>query len=518
MMGVLHAVLTWVLVVVVLAGALPLIAAAYEFLIVPVHALRNHYGKCRPWFPRTAVVLAAWNEEAVIGATVDRFMSLDYPAGLLRVVVVDDGSTDDTPQVLRAKVAQYPGRVFHLRRDRGGEGKAAALNVGLRFVLGDDWMEALLIGDADPIFEPTALRALARHLADPRVGAVTAYIREGSRPSNFLTRFIAFEYAAGQAAARRSQNVLGAIQCLAGGAQLHSRANIEALGGRIDGSTLAEDTVTTIETQLRGHKVIFEPHAIVWAEEPGSIHGLWKQRLRWARGNVQITRRYRHMWFRRQPGSRLGGATFGLLWFSLLLQPLFMLCGSVALLTLYYFVNSGLAWHAFGVLWLANAMCYLFTTALTLLIDPVTGRRAWPEAILFAGVVNVTVMVAAVATAPMHALAVALLAAAGFTLTNGWVVGAVVFIYVWQAASMGVARLALLAEGRPGGWVLSRLLLFTSGYGPLMAAVTLASYVSELRGAEARWEKTEKSGTVTASARSRQGSLPAGGPVARHKM
>ena len=200
-------------------------------------------------------------------------MSLDYPAGLLRVVVVDDGSTDDTPQVLRAKVAQYPGRVFHLRRDRGGEGKAAALNVGLRFVLGDDWMEALLIGDADPIFEPTALRALARHLADPRVGAVTAYIREGSRPSNFLTRFIAFEYAAGQAAARRSQNVLGAIQCLAGGAQLHSRANIEALGGRIDGSTLAEDTVTTIETQLRGHKVIFEPHAIVWAEEPGSIHG-----------------------------------------------------------------------------------------------------------------------------------------------------------------------------------------------------------------------------------------------------
>jgi PAS domain S-box-containing protein len=178
------------------------------------------------------------------------------------------------------------------------------------------------------------------------------------------------------------------------------------------------------------------------------------------------------------------------------------------------FVNSGLAWRAFGVLWLANAMCYLFTTAFTLLIDPTTGRRVWAEAFLFAGVVNVTVMVAAVVTAPMYALAVKVLAAAGFTLTQGWVVGAVVFIYVWQAASMGVARLALLAEGRPGGWLLSRLLLFTSGYGPLMAAVTLASYVSELKGTEARWEKTEKSGKVTASARPPRGSRPAVGPAA----
>ena len=174
---------------------------------------------------------------------------------------------------MRAKEAQYPGRVVHLRRAKGGQGKAHTLNHGLAVVLGDDWMEALLITDADVIFEPAALRTMTRHLADPAVGAVTCYIKEGSRPGNYLTRFIGYEYITAQAAARRGQNVLGAVACLAGGAQLHSRANLLALGGRIDTTSLAEDTFTTFETQLRGRRVVFEPHAICWAEEPDAHRG-----------------------------------------------------------------------------------------------------------------------------------------------------------------------------------------------------------------------------------------------------
>lgn len=239
--------------------------------------------------------------------------------------------------------------------------------------------------------------------------------------------------------------------------------------------------------------MVFEPHAVVWAEEPGSIGGLWKQRLRWARGNLQITRRYRRMWFRPQPDSKLGGVTFGLLWFSLLLQPVFMICGSLSLVGL-YFINSGTAWHAFAVLWLANAMSYFFITVFTLLIDPSTGRRSWPEAIMFLGAVNLTVMIAAVVTVPMHALAVTALSAADFRLTRGWVVGAVLFIYIWQAASMAVAYLAKFAETRPLGKATSRVLIYLAGYGPLMCAITLASFAKELTGAESRWDKTEKTG------------------------
>ena len=114
-----------------------------------------------------------------------------------------------------AKAAQYPGNVIHLRREQGRPGKAHTLNYGLAIILGDEWMEALLITDADVIFTPDSLRKMTRHLADPQVGAVTAYIKEGSRPGNYLTRFIGYEYITAQAAARRGQNVLGAIACLA---------------------------------------------------------------------------------------------------------------------------------------------------------------------------------------------------------------------------------------------------------------------------------------------------------------
>ena len=80
-------------------------------------------------------------------------MLLDYPRDSLRIFVVDDASTDATPEVIKAKAAEYPGTVVHLRRDKGGEGKAATLNHGLAVILADDWMQAILIMDADVIYE-----------------------------------------------------------------------------------------------------------------------------------------------------------------------------------------------------------------------------------------------------------------------------------------------------------------------------------------------------------------------------
>jgi cellulose synthase/poly-beta-1,6-N-acetylglucosamine synthase-like glycosyltransferase len=394
----------WALAALVIAGAVPLVVASYQFLLIGWHFRRLHYGRCGPWFPRVAILIPAWNEASVIGASIDRLMRLEYPSEFLRIFVIDDASTDATPQVIEAKASQYPGSVVHLRRDVGGQGKAHTLNHGLARVLADDWMQAVLIMDSDVIYEPDSLRLMTRHLADPMVGSVTAYIKEGSRPGNYLTRFIGYEYITAQAAARRSQNVLGAIACLAGGAQLHSRANVEAIGGRIDAGTLAEDTVTTFATQLRGAKVVFEPHAVVWAEEPGRIAALWKQRLRWARGNLQVTRRFRGVWFRphrARHAHRLGSISLGLFWFALLLQPAFMIAASAALVTL-YFIDQSLAWHAFHALWITNVLAYAFITSYALLIDPKTGRHVWREALLFPGVVSVIIMIAAVAPVPLR--------------------------------------------------------------------------------------------------------------------
>ena len=107
---------------------------------LPVPARRRAFPpqplpECAPYFPRTAILVPAWNEAAVIGASIDRLMQLDYPPDALRVFVVDDASTDDTPDVIKAKAVQYPGQVVHLRRDKGGEGKSHTLNHGLRTIL-----------------------------------------------------------------------------------------------------------------------------------------------------------------------------------------------------------------------------------------------------------------------------------------------------------------------------------------------------------------------------------------------
>jgi cellulose synthase/poly-beta-1,6-N-acetylglucosamine synthase-like glycosyltransferase len=476
-------------------GAVPEVAASWQFLLVAGHFWRNDYDVCAPTFPRTAVLIPAWNEAAVIAASIDRLMSLEYPRDALRIYLVDDASTDETPQVAAAQEAKYPGNVIHLRREQGGQGKAHTLNHGLAVILRDEWMEALLITDADVIFQADSLRKMTRHLADPNVGAVTAYIKEGSRPGNYMTRFIGYEYITAQAAARRGQNVLGATACLAGGAQLHTRANLVALGGRIDTTSLAEDTFTTFQTQLNGRRVVFEPHAIVWAEEPGSIIGLWKQRLRWARGNVQVTKRYRNLWFRRRRGHRLGSVTFGVFWFCLFLQPIFMIVSSVSLVTL-YFANDDGAWRAFHLLWITNAATYFFITTFALLIDPPVARHTWRQGMMFPGVVNLGIVLYTCVPRLFRDLAHDALAATHFSPDHALLAGGILFIYAWPAVSMPVACLAKVAEPHRFGRFLSPLVVYVVGYGSLLCACTFASYVKELRGAEMKWDKTEKTGKM----------------------
>src|SRR3569833_2215494 len=150
-MVVLHSILVFF----VIAGALPLIAGSYQFLLAGFNGfLKNLYPPTPApdgVEPRVAVIVPAWNEGAVIGRTIDTLCALDYEPERLRVYVVDDASTDDTPDVVQAKAEQYPGRVYHLRRENGGQGKAHTINHGLRTIQSEGWYEAVLVIDADVI-------------------------------------------------------------------------------------------------------------------------------------------------------------------------------------------------------------------------------------------------------------------------------------------------------------------------------------------------------------------------------
>lgn len=483
---------TVVLVLMVAVGTLPVLGGLYQYLLLPWHGLRNHLSATAPYLPRVAVLVPAWNEGSVLETSLERLMRLEYPPDRLRVLVIDDASTDDTPQVVGALATAHPGRIVHVRREVGGQGKAHTLNAGIRVALDDAWMEAALIMDADVVFRPDALRRLTRHLADPAVGAATGYIKEGSRRPDSVARFIGYEYVTAQAAARRAQNVYGALACLAGGAQLHSRANLISLGGRIDTTTLAEDTYTTFLTQLGGRRAVFDPTAVVLAEEPASIGALWKQRLRWARGNVEITRRFRRVWFRPSRLHRLGSLSFGVTWFAVLLLPVALIVSTVGLLGLWR-LDAESAARAFSAYWWLGGGTYLFVTLTTLLIDPATARRTVLQAITYPGLGAIAVMLAAWFP---HLWSEDVPSLVGLRVTDTGRQLLIAMLYAWGLIAMLLAPALVTIERLPGGRRVAVLLLYVVGYGPLQAAITLDAYVKEWRGAPTTWDKTVKTGKV----------------------
>lgn len=486
--------LTLVEVVAILAvtlALLPVVAGLYQFLLVGLSYFNTHLDRSTRHLPRVSILIPAWNEDAVIATTIDRLMKVAYPEDSLRVWVIDDASTDETPRIVVEKCKEYPGRVRHIRRVAGGEGKAHTLNYGLDVLWKSAWTEAVLIMDADVIYSRTAIRKMARHLSDPSIGAVTAYIKEGSASPNLVQRFVTFEYITATGASRRAQNVLGFLACLSGGAQLHSRANMEAIGGQIFSATLAEDTFTTFLTQLNGRRAIFEPQALVYAEEPDSLVGLWKQRVRWGRGNVQITKEFRTLWFNRDRHQTLGSISMAMLWFSIFLMPVFQITASLSLITL-YFMNAPLAWMLFRSYWIIAAVVYLLVTFISFAIDPESAKKSWREGFLFPGLVSLGV----IAFAFFPAIGEWLGQLTG--VHNGDVIFEITILtlYAWLGLSMAVAYSAKAMEGTRLERLAPAVLCF-AGYGPFLCAVTFGSYMKELMGASMTWDKTVKTGKVS---------------------
>ena len=154
-------VLKVILTLFVLIGSVPLFTSLYQFTLVGWHGWKNHYKKVQPFYPKVAIIVPAWNEGNVIGNTIERLYDLTYPKDSIRVYVVDDASTDHTPDVVKEKHDKYPNNVFHLRREKGGEGKAHTLNHGIDIILEENWAEAMLIIDADVLFDDFTTRTVA---------------------------------------------------------------------------------------------------------------------------------------------------------------------------------------------------------------------------------------------------------------------------------------------------------------------------------------------------------------------
>jgi peptidoglycan-N-acetylglucosamine deacetylase len=226
--------------------------------------------------PSVTVLIPAHNEESVIKQTVSSVLASDLPD--LKVIVVNDGSTDRTRELLDTHFGQDPRvRIIH----QVNRGKAAALHLATS--LADT--EIVVTIDADTEVEPDAIRKLLRHFSDPKTGAVAGNVKVGNR-SRWLTRWQALEYITSQNMEKRAFDLLNCITVVPGALGAWRKKAIDAAGG-ITADTVAEDADLTIAIRRMGWRVTYEEEAIAWTEAPETPGMLIRQRFRWTFGTLQ---------------------------------------------------------------------------------------------------------------------------------------------------------------------------------------------------------------------------------------
>ncbi len=268
--------LSWLQTAFVVAIGLGLARVA---LVVPLALIQRRREGVLPKGEETiSVVIAAYNEAAVIARTVHSVLASETPVH--EVIVVDDGSSDET-----AAAARVDPRVKVIVKPNGG--KASALNLGIAEASGD----LLFHIDADTILERGAIGRLAAHFSDPEVAAVAGNVQVGNRV-NLLTRWQDLEYETSQNLDRRAYAKLNCITVVPGAIGMWRRqAVLEAGGYQTD--TLAEDMDLTWRLRRKGYRLDNEPLAVAYTEAPERFRDFFKQRFRWSYGTLQCLWKHR---------------------------------------------------------------------------------------------------------------------------------------------------------------------------------------------------------------------------------
>lgn len=235
-------------------------------------------------YPSITLIMPAMNEGPVIESAIRSAMTLDYPN--FEVIVVDDGSTDDTYEQackLADEFGEHRLRVF----TQANRGKAGALNVGIAHARG----ELVLCSDADSRLSPESLWRMARHFEDPAVSAVAGNVRVVNR-HNPLTKLQALEYVEGLNLTRTAQALFGCMMVIPGPCGMFRRSVLNAVGGYLS-DTFAEDCDLTLRLVVAGGQIRYEPAAIAYTEAPEHLRPLFRQRYRWGRGILQALIKHR---------------------------------------------------------------------------------------------------------------------------------------------------------------------------------------------------------------------------------
>lgn len=233
--------------------------------------------------PFVSILIPCFNEERNVRETVAWAHAQEYPD--FEVIAINDGSSDDTGTILEALRAEYPRlRVLHHATNQG---KAMGLRTGAIAARG----ELLVCIDGDALLDPHATSWMVRHFVDgPRVGAVTGNPRIRTR-STLLGKLQVGEFSAIIGLIKRTQRIYGRVFTVSGVVTAVRKAALHRIG-YWETDMVTEDIDLSWRLQRDHWDVRYEPRALCWILMPETFKGLWRQRLRWAQGGVEVLTRY----------------------------------------------------------------------------------------------------------------------------------------------------------------------------------------------------------------------------------
>lgn len=329
----------------------------YGVLITALARVVHRPVQRAPITPPVTMIISAYNEQAVIAAKLENSLAVDYPRDCLEIMVVADGSTDDTCDI----VSRFASRGIRLLYEPKRRGKIAAMNRAAPFARG----QVLVFSDADAMLEPQSVRMLVANLADPKVACVGGEkrIRQDSSVQ-----------AKGEGAYWRYEAYLKRLDSsvnTAIGAIGELFAIRRELYRPMDDDLLIEDFVLTMRLVARGWRVVYEPAAVTWENASPSLAGEWQRRVRIAAGGFQAIGRLVDML---NPLRGLAAIQYISHKVMRWLSPFFMIAAFLANLAL---VSQPL------YAWLFAAQVVFYTLALLGFVLQTVGRRWWALQIPF---------------------------------------------------------------------------------------------------------------------------------------
>lgn len=239
------------------------------------------------FYPFVTIMVPSHNEGVVIKKTAESLLRLDYPEDRYEIIIINDNSSDNSAEILKAVKDKYKGRNFTVINTdsiTGGKGKSNALNMAFNISKG----EYLAIYDADNTPEPKALKYLVQTIEeDDKLGAVIGKFRCRNKHVNLLTAFINIETLSFQWMAQAGRWQLFNLCTIPGTNFIIRKRLIEEMGGW-DTKAITEDTEISFRLYRMGYKIKFMPLAVTWEQEPQTLKVWFRQRSRWAKGNIYV--------------------------------------------------------------------------------------------------------------------------------------------------------------------------------------------------------------------------------------